>query len=847
MTPHQVLKDIFGFSDFRSGQKEIIDAILANKNILAVMPTGSGKSICYQIPAIIKGQVSIVISPLISLMQDQVNSINKNGEIAAFINSTLDYSQYQKVLQKVANNKINLIYLSPEKLNNPEFIETIKNIKPYYLFVDEAHCISEWGHNFRPSYRNIHNFAVAIGIKNISAFTATATPEVRKDIVDQLKFVSPEIFVFGFERENIALRVEKTKDKKERISKIIKSKEVPAIVYTSTRKHAEGLAEYLQLQKIKASYYHAGLSNDIRRIIQDDFDKNNLDVIVATNAFGMGIDKKDIGLVIHYNIPGSIENLYQEFGRAGRDGNESEAYLFYSPRDKFTQEFLITLNNPSEEQIRIAYDAILDYHRIAVNFFTEEKLNLDDKFYNLISSKDINPNLLTAILSILEELNYLKMITTSSHHHSFSYLIDQTKLKDYVLKLKNKELKEFILELLQYFGAVPFTREVNINFDELRLIMSIDRKSIQQYFLTLNQIGIINYTRPTTANAVKMLRERIPSNLLLLNGIEALKKIENAANKLNSIIEYCYTNDCRFGFILNYFGEFIPNYKCGKCDNCASEIDNSDGTNDYLQEIIVRTLNEFKGGISKQRIIGLLKGNSKSRVAKSISTYQSCSHYSESILLNSIDEMINKGKVKLINEKLFNDLIENLIDEEFDNSHNQNNYESTLELFNKLRQERNVAARKFSQQPELICSEKILRIIAKQRPMTPSEFLSIDGANQRMFNKIGSEFLEIIQEHNNKFEEPTIKNELPQHVSQTYQLIKKGYSLQEISNLLKVSESIVSIQIETIINFYPKENYGRLISKDEFELIKNELINKVDDIKEVKKGSLQQLVMQSLE
>ncbi len=333
---------------FRNGQQEIIDTILDGKNVLAVLPTGAGKSLCYQIPSLISDNFSIVISPLIALMKDQVDSLNKLEEIAAFINSTMDFNESEQVLQKIAFGKIKLLYIAPEKLESIKFAERIKSLNPSYLFVDEAHCISEWGHNFRPSYTKIKDFINYTSLKKIAAFTATATPEVVKDIVKQLQLKDPQIFVRGFERDNLHLNVLFPKNKKQKCLELLRQTEGAAIIYTATRKNAEEVTEFLNLNKYKCHYYHAGLQPPIRRKIQEEFSNGKINIIAATNAFGMGIDKKDIRLVIHYDTTGSVENFYQEIGRAGRDGKPSYTYLLYDDKDISIHNFFIRNSHPDK-------------------------------------------------------------------------------------------------------------------------------------------------------------------------------------------------------------------------------------------------------------------------------------------------------------------------------------------------------------------------------------------------------------------------------------------------------------------------------------------------------------------
>ncbi|MFZ1290742.1 MAG: RecQ family ATP-dependent DNA helicase [Melioribacteraceae bacterium] len=834
---HKYLKKYFGFDSFRSGQEQIIKDILDKKNVLAIMPTGAGKSICYQLPSLISETYSIIISPLISLMQDQVNSMNQENQPAAFINSTLDYVESEKVLNDLQNNKIKMLFVSPERLNNLNFVQRIKQTKPEYLFIDEAHCISEWGHNFRPSYRNIKNFALSIGIKNISAFTATATPEVRKDIVEQLQFENPSVHITGFERENISLNVLFEKNKKEKIAEILNENKTPTIIYTSTRKYAEQLSNFLNLKKIDNEFYHAGLTNELRRIIQDNFISSRSKIIVATNAFGMGIDKKDIGLVIHYNIPSSIENLYQEFGRAGRDGTESKAFLFYENRDKEIQDFFIRNSNPNVEQIKKCYNAILDYHKIAVNSKSEKTLELENNLIKLIESKEITKGLIPSIISILEESNYLKLSSANSLSHFVQFKLSQNDLKKYLKGMYNSELQDFVIQLIKIFGNSIFNSKVQLDFNFLYQTFGFSKKAIDGFLFSLNNVGIIEYDKPSFVQKIAMLSERVECKNLKLNKDEINKKIQLSQNKLDQVIEYVNTEECRFKFILNYFGEDKKNYKCGKCDNCTNTNKNLSG-NEFINEIIIRTFKEFKGSLTESRLIGILKGSSQSNIARKISTYENCKFYSIQEIESSIQYLLKKNILKEINDELVFNPMEELFfveENEFEYGEIQNiKYENNLELFNKLREERDLAAKKFSQNPQIICSDKILKEIINTKPQTASAIMQVTGFNQRMYNKIGLEFLSIIKEHLNSENENKILGELPKHISQTYELVLKKYSLYDISKLLKLPESIVSIQIETIISYYPKIDFSSLISKEEFDLISKNILDFSEDLKSIK-------------
>ena len=350
MDKHTILKQYFGYSSFRQGQEELTDALLAGRDVLGIMPTGAGKSLCYQVPALMFRGVTIVVSPLVSLMKDQVNALVQQGVSAAYLNRSLTDAQYRKALQYAGSGRYKIIYVAPERLGTAGFQAMCSRINISMVAVDESHCVSQWGQDFRPSYLNIGSFIEQLGCRPVvGAFTATATEEVKRDIIHMLGLRRPTVVTTGFDRPNLYFGVLRPKDKDEKLLELLREREQRSgIVYCSTRKGVEEVCDLLNSRGIAATRYHAGLEDAERVRNQEDFVYDRKQVMVATNAFGMGIDKSNVSFVIHYNMPKNLESYYQEAGRAGRDGSEADCILLYSKRDVQTCRYFIesTESNP---------------------------------------------------------------------------------------------------------------------------------------------------------------------------------------------------------------------------------------------------------------------------------------------------------------------------------------------------------------------------------------------------------------------------------------------------------------------------------------------------------------------
>ena len=402
----KVLFQYFGYKKFRTSQEEIVSSILDGRNLLGIIPTGSGKSICYQIPALLSPKLTIVISPLISLMKDQVDALKISNIPSAFINSSLSKEEYVNIIRQLRQNKLKLLYIAPERLLNDKFINLLSSLQIGMVAVDEAHCISQWGHDFRKSYLEIPKFIEKLDQNiQITAFTATATPKVKEDIIDLLEMRNPKIFVGGFDRKNLFFKVVKNEDAESYLVDYLDThRKAPGIIYASTRKEVDNLYAYLRLKHFSVGKYHAGLTDEERKKFQNKFIIGDIRVMIATNAFGMGIDKSNVRFVIHRNIPKDIESYYQEAGRGGRDGGQAECILMFYPEDIGTQEFFIDVNKDLSPELKrdklkkldkmVAYTEIKSCLReYTLKYFSDRRIkNYCGNCSNCTGIKDVENN-----------------------------------------------------------------------------------------------------------------------------------------------------------------------------------------------------------------------------------------------------------------------------------------------------------------------------------------------------------------------------------------------------------------------------------------------------------------------
>ena len=559
----QLLKQYWGYDSFRGIQEEIINSISENKDTLGLMPTGGGKSITFQVPALAKDGLCLVITPLIALMKDQVQNLRKRGIKALSIYSGMSRQDIITTLENCIFGNYKFLYISPERLDTEIFRTKLRKMKVSMITVDESHCISQWGYDFRPAYLKIAEIRELLPDVPVLALTATATPEVVKDIQARLHFRRENVFRMSFERSNLAYIVRKTDNKTGELLHILRSMPGSAIVYVRNRRRTKEITELLNNEDITADFYHAGLDDATKDIRQHRWQSGGSRVMVATNAFGMGIDKPDVRIVIHMDLPDSIEAYFQEAGRAGRDGQKAYAVILYAKADKTTLHKRIPDTFPEKEYIKDVYEHLQYYYQMAMGDGLDcvREFNIEDfcrKFKYF-------PVPVDSALKILTQAGYLEYTGEQDNTSRLLFTIRRDEL--YRLREMGDDMDKLIQTVLRSYTGV-FTDYTYINEDSLAIRTGLTRRQIYEQLVHLAKLRIVSYIPHKKTPYIIYTRERIEAQLIHISPEIYEERKARYETRINAMLEYV-TNDtlCRSRMLLDYFGE-KNEHNCGQCDTC---------------------------------------------------------------------------------------------------------------------------------------------------------------------------------------------------------------------------------------------------------------------------------------
>ena len=594
----------FGFESFLDHQKEVVEDIVSGNDLCVVMPTGAGKSLCYQLPAMIKDSYTLIISPLIALMADQVAALQKRNIPAAFINSSISFAEQRDAMFRCANGEIKLLYVAPERLQTDFFHEFLLRNTPAMLVVDEAHCISEWGHDFRPSYRNIGKIAQRAGIRQICAFTATATPEVSEDIRRQLLRPQMKLVAAGFRRPNLNFKVHNCqggKDVKLAVLKKLLAEKISGatIIYAATRQAVDELSSLPQVRR-----YHAGMSNEERNAAQDYFMNDPSPILAATNAFGMGIDRPDVRRVIHYQLPGSLEAYYQEAGRAGRDGESADCLLLFSYADRYIQNFLIEMNNPPPSLIRSVYRVL----RAEFNRDPQKQiLEITAAELHKLLPSSASDGQISAALGILEKSGAIIRRSRQVGCGKIHFTGDIAQLR-IIHQLEKTQRSRFIHRMIGEFGEA-LRKPQEITIDTMAQIAGLSAEQIRRVLNALNG-DVLVWENGFSGRAIELADPAQIEPPLDDNELDHRRDYEQS--RLDAVVKYACSHNCRQKELIAYFGEKDDSWHCGNCDNCAGHSPASLQTRGITESevrIVLRAAELFNGRIGAGKMAQILSGS----------------------------------------------------------------------------------------------------------------------------------------------------------------------------------------------------------------------------------------------
>jgi ATP-dependent DNA helicase RecQ len=620
MQAQEILKQFWGYDNFRPLQSDIIQSVIDGRDTLALMPTGGGKSLCFQVPALMSEGICVVVSPLIALMQDQVQQLKKRGISAIGIFSGMHKNQIDIALDNCIYGDIKFLYVSPERLQTKIFIERAKQMKINLLAIDEAHCISQWGYDFRPPYMKIAEFRKLIPPVPMIALTATATEEVKKDILERLEMINPQTFQQSFARANLSYSAFKEDDKERRLMKILQNVQGSAVVYVRNRRRTQEVSDLLNKYNVQATFYHAGLNATERTKRQESWIKNQVRVIVATNAFGMGIDKSDVRTVVHLDLPDTLEAYYQEAGRAGRDGEKAYGVALFNQSDIDGLEKNVNQSYPPIELIRRVYQCLGNLFQLAVG--AGEFASYDFDLVEFQRRFDLPPTDTYFALKILETQGFIQLSEGFKNTSKIMFIVDNRQLYDF--QLRNPKYDSFIKLLLRMYGGELFGTFLNISEANIAKAYSIPMKEVEAWLLILEKFDILIYDKQKDKPQLTFLTPRFDLRELPLQELEIKNRKARDLQKAKSVKHYMeHQHRCRTQLLLEYFNE-ITDIECGICDNCLkkkrlNKIEDNDNIADEMTRQKIKQLLQ-NGAMSLQLITQIMQATNQSKFQSIIRT-----------------------------------------------------------------------------------------------------------------------------------------------------------------------------------------------------------------------------------
>ncbi|WP_028668106.1 RecQ family ATP-dependent DNA helicase [Runella zeae] len=564
---HDILKKYWNYDTFRPLQQNIIEAVLAGQDTLALLPTGGGKSLCFQVPALAQEGICIVVTPLIALMKDQVEQLRRRRIMAAAIYSGMNWHEIDIVLDNCIHGTTKFLYVSPERLRTDIFLARVKQMKVCLLAIDEAHCISQWGYDFRPAYLQIAEFRKLIPTVPLIALTASATEPVKADICQKLEMSQPAIFQATFARSNLSYSAFFEENKEARLLKILQNVQGSAIIYVRNRRRTKEVADWLNRQGIRSEFYHAGLPTKQRSDKQEAWIRNRVRVMVATNAFGMGIDKPDVRVVIHIDLPDNLEAYYQEAGRAGRDGQKAYAVALYSSKDLNELIRVVDQKYPPIQLVRRVYQALANYYRIPVGGGEFENFDFDLQDFTGTFGLPISETHFA--LKLLEEEGFIQLSEAYNSSSKIHIIVDNRAL--YELQLKYPQYDSFIKLLLRMYGGEVFTQFVYISETAIGQKHYSMEPEVIALLQGLHDKGVLVYDKQRDKPQFSFTTPRYDANQMPINALAIEEKQKTDYSRIEAVSNYVqHTTRCRTQLLQQYFGE-ETHQTCGICDNCLAK------------------------------------------------------------------------------------------------------------------------------------------------------------------------------------------------------------------------------------------------------------------------------------